>query len=103
MAAPGAPLSPASLQTAQLRSLERQLEEENTLLTANFNQLKMAQQKFADAAAVVATLTPDKKGAAAAPAPHAPPYPCPLSLTQPPPSPPLLLFSARQARRFWCP
>ena len=61
--ASGGSLTPASLQTNQLRSLERQLEEENQLLTANFNQLKMAQQKFTDAAAVVGALTPDKKGA----------------------------------------
>jgi hypothetical protein len=56
-------VTPSQLQTNQLRQLERQLEEENTLLTANYNQLKMAQQKFTDAAAVVSTLTADKKGA----------------------------------------
>jgi hypothetical protein len=59
------------MQTNQLRSLERQLEEENNLLTANFNQLKMAQQKFTDAAAVVAALTADKKGACPAHGRHA--------------------------------
>ena len=95
MAAPGAPLSPASLQTPQLRSLERQLEEENTLLTANFNQLKMAQQKFTDAAAVVAALTPDKKGAAGAASPSRPLEgalsmpPIPSRSLPPSPSPPL--------------
>ena len=104
MAAPGAPLSPASLQTPQLRSLERQLEEENTLLTANFNQLKMAQQKFTDAAAVVAALTPDKKGAAGAASPSFPlggPFQCPFPHAAS--SPLSLSSSARQARRFWCP
>jgi hypothetical protein len=63
MASGGAPLTPATMHTNQLRALEKQLDEENTMLTTNFNQLKMAQQKFTDAAAVVAALTPDKKGA----------------------------------------
>ena len=62
MASAGA-ITPATMPTNNLRALERQLEEENTMLTANFNQLKMAQQKFTDAAAVVGALTPDKKGA----------------------------------------
>jgi len=93
--ASGGSLTPASLQTNQLRSLERQLEEENQLLTANFNQLKMAQQKFTDAAAVVGALTPDKKGAQTfAPllqrAPLSPGLTFPFSLPG-------------QAARSWCP
>ena len=96
--ASGGALTPASLQTNQLRSLERQLEEENQLLTANFNQLKMAQQKFTDAAAVVGALTPDKKGAfvhrcccGSTPKLAQPSHP------PPPYSPPW------QAARSWCP
>jgi prefoldin alpha subunit len=56
-------VNPAALSAQQLGQLQRQLEDENTNLTANYNQLKMAQQKFTDAAAVVATLTPETKGA----------------------------------------
>jgi hypothetical protein len=97
MASPGsAQLTPATMQTAQLRSLERQLEEENTLLTANFNQLKMAQQKFADAAAVVATLTADKKGACTR---------CGVAFcpSLPPLTPRHHARTHAQARRSWCP
>lgn len=62
----GIALGSASI--GQLRNLEKSLDDDNTLLTANFNQLKMAQQKFAEAASVVSTLTPDKKGAPLSPA-----------------------------------
>ena len=64
MASAGA-ITPATMPTNNLRALERQLEEENTMLTANINQLKMAQQKFTEAASVVSALTLDKKGACA--------------------------------------
>ena len=41
----------SKLNVQQLTYLVKQLEEENTLLTANFNQLKQAHAKFLDAAA----------------------------------------------------
>ena len=43
--------------------LAKQLEEENTVLSANFNQLKQAQAKFSEAAACMASLAQETEGA----------------------------------------
>ena len=55
-------INPAKLNSQQLSYLSKQLEEENNLLTANFQQLKMAQQKFSVAAGVVGSLANEKNG-----------------------------------------
>ncbi len=57
------PLNPSQLSVQQLSFLTKQLEEENQVLTSNFQQLKMAQQKFTVSAGVVGSLATEKKGA----------------------------------------
>ena len=63
MATPKGPLNPSQLSVQQLSFLTKQLEEENQVLTSNFQQLKMAQQKFTVSAGVVGSLATEKKGA----------------------------------------
>jgi hypothetical protein len=45
------------------QSFAKQLEEENQLLTANFNQLKSAQAQFAESAACMGALAAQAEGA----------------------------------------
>jgi hypothetical protein len=51
----------SKLNVQQLTYLVKQLEEENTLLTANFNQLKQAHAKFLDAAACMKILGDERE------------------------------------------
>ena len=51
----------SKLNVQQLTYLTKQLEEENTLLTANFNQLKQAHAKFLDAAACMKILGEERE------------------------------------------
>ena len=51
----------SKLNVQQLTYLTKQLEEENTLLTANFNQLKQAHAKFLDAASCMKILGDERE------------------------------------------
>lgn len=59
----GQSIDVSKLNVQQLTYLTKQLEEENTLLTANFNQLKVAQAKFLDAAACMKVLGEERERA----------------------------------------
>ena len=49
-------IDPSKLSISQLQFLAKSLDEENSLLTSNFNQLKVAHAKFLDAAACATTV-----------------------------------------------
>jgi len=83
-------VEPARLSIPQLQQYAKSLEEENQVLTANFQQLKMAQAKFLDAATCMRTLASEAQSACAALAPAARGKPAFLTPTS-------LPFSSRPA------